>query len=82
MADLERVMQQAPGFRPRKSGIIRSHYPISHEAKPCEGCQYAAVKTAEEEDGGEQVSFSYGVLLALLTEELPSCALTVRIGRL
>lgn len=82
MADLEMVMQQAPGFRPRKSGIIRSQYPISHGAKPCEGCGYAAVKTAVEEEGKEQASFSYEILLTLLAEELPSCALAVRIGRL
>lgn len=82
MANLERVMQQAPGFRPRKSGIIRSQYPISHRVKPCEGCGYAAAKTAVGEDGKEQSSFSYEILLTLLAEELPSCALAVRIERL
>lgn len=82
MADLEAVMQQAPGFQPRKSGIIRSQYPMTHRAKSCKGCQYAAAKPEAKEDGKGPSSFSYEILLALLAAELPSSALAVRVGRL
>ena len=90
IAELEREMQQVPGFRPRKSGIIRSRQ--AGETAGIGSCRYVNVWRAEKEQGRdghlytaadeEMPSAFYQILLRLLTEELPGSALTVRVGKL
>ena len=90
IAELEREMQQVPGFRPRKSGIIRSRQ--AGETARGESCRYVNVWRAEKEQGmdgqlyaaanGEMLPAFYQILLRLLAEELPGSALTVRVGKL
>ena len=90
IAELEREMQQVPGFRPRKSGIIRSRQ--TGETAGIGSCRYVNVWRAEKEQGvnghlytaadEEMPSAFYQILLRLLAEELPGSALTVRVGKL
>ena len=90
IAELEREMQQVPGFRQRKSGIIRSRQ--AGETARGESCRYVNVWRAEKEQGmdgqlyaaanGEMLPAFYQILLRLLAEELPGSALTVRVGKL
>lgn len=85
IAELEREMQQVPGFRPRKSGIIRSRQ--AGETAGIGSCRYVNVWRAEKEQGRdghlytavdkEMPSAFYQILLRLLAEELPGSALTV-----
>ncbi|MFQ9702067.1 MAG: hypothetical protein ACLR0U_06465 [Enterocloster clostridioformis] len=49
IAELEREMQQVPGFRQRKSGIIRSRQ--AGETARGESCRYVNVWRAEKEQG-------------------------------
>ena len=49
IAELEREMQQVPGFRPRKSGIIRSRQ--AGETAGIGSCRYVNVWRAEKEQG-------------------------------
>ena len=88
IAELEREMQQVPGFRQRKSGIIRSRQ--AGETARGESCRYVNVWRAEKEQGRdghlytaadkEMPSAFYQILLRMLAEELPGSALTVRVG--
>ena len=90
IAELEREMQQVPGFGPRKSGVIRSRQ--AGETARGESCRYVNVWRAEKEQGmdgqlyaaanGEMLPAFYQILLRLLAEELPGSALTVRVGKL
>lgn len=88
-ADLEIEMQQVPGFRPRKSGVIRSQYPSM--SGNCGCCQYAKTRLAKKSTGMEYsgnsleratAPFTYGSMLRRFAEELPVSALAVRVGRL
>ncbi len=92
IAELEREMQQVPGFRPRKK---RNHPEPAGWRRdsgdwklPVCQCMWRAEKeqgrdghlyTAADE---EMPSAFYQILLRLLTEELPGSALTVRVGKL
>ena len=90
IAELEREMQQVPGFRQRKSGIIRSRQ--AGETARGESCRYVNVWRAEKEQGmdgqlyaaanGEMLPAFYQILLRMLAEELPGSALTARVGKL
>ena len=90
IAELEREMQQVPGFGPRKSGVIRSRQ--AGETAGIGSCRYVNVWRAEKEQGmdgqlyaaanGEMLPAFYQILLRLLAEELPGSALTVRVGKL
>ena len=90
IAELEREMQQVPGFRQRRSGVIRSRQ--AGETARVGSCRYVNVWRAEKEQGrdgqlyaaanGEMPSAFYQILLRLLAEELPGSALTVRVGKL
>ena len=90
IAELEREMQQVPGFRQRKSGIIRSRQ--AGETARGESCRYVNVWRAEKEQGRdghlytaadkEMPSAFYQILLRMLAEELPGSALTARVGKL
>ena len=90
IAELEREMQQVPGFGPRRSGVIRSRQ--AGETARGESCRYVNVWRAEKEQGmdgqlyaaanGEMLPAFYQILLRLLAEELPGSALTVRVGKL
>lgn len=90
VAALEREMQQVPGFRPRKSGIIRSRQ--AGETAGVGICRYVNVWRAEKEQGMDGHLYAamdeemppafYQILLRLLAEELPGSALTVRVGKL
>ena len=90
IAELEREMQQVPGFGPRKSGVIRSRQ--AGETARGESCRYVNVWRAEKEQGmdgrlytavdEEMPPVFYQILLRLLAEELPGSALTVRVGKL
>ena len=49
IAELEREMQQVPGFRPRKSGVIRSRQ--AGETARAGSCRYINVWRTEKEQG-------------------------------
>lgn len=90
VAALEREMQQVPGFRPRKSGVIRSRQ--AGETAGVGSCRYVNIWRAEKEPGVDGHLYAamneemppafYQILLRLLAEELPGSALTVRVGKL
>ena len=63
IAELEREMQQVPGFRPRKSGIIRSRH--AGETAGVGSCRYVNVWRAEKEQGMD------GRLNTAVDEEMP-----------
>ena len=77
IAELEREMQQVPGFRPRKSGIIRSRQ--AGETAGIGSCRYVNVWRAEKEQGMDGHLYTaadeemppafYQILLRLLAEE-------------
>ena len=90
IAELEREMQQVPGFGPRRSGVIRSRQ--AGETAGVGSCRYVNVWRAEKEQGMDGRLYTavdeemppafYQILLRLLAEELPGSALTVRVGKL
>ena len=90
IAELEREMQQVPGFGPRRSGVIRSRQ--AGETARAGSCRYINVWRTGKEQGmdsrlyavedGEMPPAFYQILLSLLTEELPGSALTIRVGKL
>lgn len=90
IAELEREMQQVPGFRPRRSGVIRSRQ--AGETAGVGSCRFVNVWSAEKEQGMDGRLYTavdeemppafYQILLRLLAEELPGLALTVRVGKL
>lgn len=90
IAELEREMQQVPGFGPRRSGVIRSRQ--AGETAGVRSCRYVNVWRAEKEQGVDGRLYTavdeemppafYQILLRLLAEELPGSALTVRVGKL
>lgn len=90
IAELEREMQQVPGFGPRKSGVIRSRQ--AGDTAKVGSCRYVNVWRTQKERGmnghldtavDEEIPPAcYQILLRLLTEELPGSALTVRVGKL
>ena len=90
IAALEREMQQVPGFRPRKSGVIRSRQ--AGDTAKVGSCRYVNVWRTGKERGmdghldtavdEEMPPACYQILLRRLAEELPGSALTVRVGKL
>lgn len=79
IAELEREMQQVPGFGPRRSGVIRSRQ--AGETAGVGSCRYVNVWRAEKEQGMDGRLYTavdeemppafYQILLRLLAEELP-----------
>ena len=68
IAELEREMQQVPGFRPRKSGFIRSRQ--AGETAGIGSCRYVNVWRAEKEQGRD------GHLYTAADEENAFCILS------